>query len=238
MYFENLSHPQEFSFIKKVYSLGAPARGEKNRCDVVPDGAVDLAFEITDSAVTPYLFGSSTKTYQFATKTDAQYFGVSFKPGFLPVFDDYVVADLIDTQIKLDHVHSLKGATADFLQAPSSFDTKQNFIYSFIKKSVLVRDSQYLSPIIRYMLENEGIVEMSEAFKLIDKSSRQIEREFKKNLGLSPIKLCRILRFHRALRLLRNGNSAVQVALDSGYFDQSHMINDFQQLSGKSPSRY
>ncbi len=53
--------------------------------------------------------------------------------------------------------------------------------------------------------------------------------------GLTPKKLCRVLRFRRACALGSLGLPWSLVALDAGYFDQAHLIRDFREFAGTTP---
>jgi AraC-like DNA-binding protein len=70
-------------------------------------------------------------------------------------------------------------------------------------------------------------------------AKRFIER-FKIEVGLTPKRYCRIRRFQRAVTLVNRGRHIdwSQVALDCGYFDQAHFINDFRSFSGLTPTGY
>lgn len=69
---------------------------------------------------------------------------------------------------------------------------------------------------------------------------RQFERRFKGAVGLSPKHFHVLVRFYRALRqeLLHPGGRYLDSALDLGYFDQAHVIHDFQAFLGMSPARF
>ena len=70
-------------------------------------------------------------------------------------------------------------------------------------------------------------------------AKRFIER-FKREVGMTPKRYCRIRRFQRAVAQA-NQESAVdwpQVALDCGYFDQAHFIHDFRSFAGITPTGY
>jgi AraC-like DNA-binding protein len=69
---------------------------------------------------------------------------------------------------------------------------------------------------------------------------RRLSQVFATQVGLSPKLFSRILRFQRARSLadqIKTLNWA-QLASTCGYFDQSHLINDFQEFSGLTPSEY
>jgi AraC-like DNA-binding protein len=71
-------------------------------------------------------------------------------------------------------------------------------------------------------------------------SERQLERRFRTAVGLGPKALSRLVRFQAVLRRLGGveGGALVQVALDCGYFDQSHLVRDFRELAGAAPTQY
>lgn len=69
---------------------------------------------------------------------------------------------------------------------------------------------------------------------------RRFSKVFAAQIGLTPKVFCRILRFQRVRTLTDQIEKPdwAQVASTCGYFDQSHLINDFQEFSGFSPSEY
>jgi AraC-like DNA-binding protein len=77
---------------------------------------------------------------------------------------------------------------------------------------------------------------------------RQIERQFRDEVGLGPKTFSRIVRLQSALRAIREGVSAAaseqagrtlsDVALACGYYDQAHMTRDFRQLAAMSPGSW
>ena len=71
-------------------------------------------------------------------------------------------------------------------------------------------------------------------------STRTLQRIFKKEVGLSPKNVLRIARFNDAIRKIGQDNFTefVEVALASGFFDQAHMVNEFQKLVATSPSKF
>lgn len=71
-------------------------------------------------------------------------------------------------------------------------------------------------------------------------STRHFNRLFSQMIGLPPKEFLRLLRFHNALRNLKNQHfntqhSLTEIACDSGYYDLSHMSSEFREISGLSP---
>ena len=68
---------------------------------------------------------------------------------------------------------------------------------------------------------------------------RFIER-FKADVGVTPKRYCRLLRFQRVVARTRPGRPTdwTELALACGYFDQAHLIHDFREFSGLTPTAY
>jgi len=71
-------------------------------------------------------------------------------------------------------------------------------------------------------------------------SVRQVERIFERHIGVSPKVFNRLTRLQRALDLRRKTPALDGAALASasGYFDQSHMVRDFRDLTGETPTSF
>jgi AraC-like DNA-binding protein len=65
-----------------------------------------------------------------------------------------------------------------------------------------------------------------------------LERKFKSELGLSPSKHIKKKRLARATRLLSDGLSVSEVAMQCGFCDCSGFIKDFKKEFGKTPKKY
>jgi AraC-like DNA-binding protein len=67
-------------------------------------------------------------------------------------------------------------------------------------------------------------------------SPRQLERRFKARVGMSPKRFARIRRFQRVFHTMEGGTGWVDAALAGGYYDQAHLIRDFQDFAGEAPT--
>lgn len=220
-----------------IWSLKSPGKELSSPCEVIPDACADLVVESVGSSLRLLLFGSSKEKYDFETKLGASYFGLRFLPGVMPLLDDYEVLDLTDSHIDLTDFGMRTGLLENFSNTKGVDQKKEyfekeaaNFIFKeqgVIEKDLLTRSYGAIS-----------VNKILESFSYLNKSKRQIERDFKKATGLSPYRFQRIIRFQYAKRLLSFNESKTFVALEAGYFDQSHMINEFKKLSGSKPSDF
>ncbi len=79
---------------------------------------------------------------------------------------------------------------------------------------------------------------MSDLARTAELSIRQFERRFRHEIGVAPKLYARIVRFEAALRFKAGAPQMpwTDIAHDLGYYDQMHMIHDFNRLSGDNPS--
>ena len=64
---------------------------------------------------------------------------------------------------------------------------------------------------------------------------RSVQRHFLEAMGLTAKRLDQIRRACRAIELLAQGKRAVDVALELGYSDQSHMTRALKAIMGRTP---
>lgn len=73
---------------------------------------------------------------------------------------------------------------------------------------------------------------------------RQFLRIFRNYVGIPPKQFIRLQRFHKAIQYMQQQTAAgktidlMQVALQHGYYDLSHMAMEFQQMGCVSPSHF
>jgi AraC-like DNA-binding protein len=83
-----------------------------------------------------------------------------------------------------------------------------------------------------------GTVRVDELASELGCSRRHLSAGFREQVGISPKLLARILRFQRAVALAGRGPGWAEIAVRCGYYDQAHMVRDFQQFAGASPSEF
>ncbi len=87
-----------------------------------------------------------------------------------------------------------------------------------------------------------GLVSIDDLSRDTGLTRRHLERQFQRQVGVSPKRLARIARFQRALRVLEDSSHSPRpgalTALDCGYADQSHFVRDFRNLAGFAPGAH
>lgn len=90
---------------------------------------------------------------------------------------------------------------------------------------------------IRNSTEITRVGQVAERFHL---SPRALQRLFGQYVGVSPKSVIQRYRMHEALGRVDAGRSVdwARLAVELGYFDQTHFIKDFKALTGRSPGEY
>lgn len=96
-----------------------------------------------------------------------------------------------------------------------------------------------LGQALAYMHENfSAPVQLEDLSRAAFLSSSHFQRRFKQEFAISPMRYIQSLRIDKAKELIIRGNTMTEVALATGFYDQSHFNKYFKMLVGMRPSAY
>ena len=81
-------------------------------------------------------------------------------------------------------------------------------------------------------------ITLDELSGLTGLSKYYLLRSFTKQKGISPYRYLETIRIDRAKKLLEKGVLPIEVALQTGFTDQSHFTNFFKKFIGLTPKQY
>lgn len=80
---------------------------------------------------------------------------------------------------------------------------------------------------------------VGEVARLVNTGPRQLDRSFRKEIGMSPASFCRHLRLQKGRELISKSDRPITaVALECGFTDGAHFSRWFRQAYGVSPSAF
>jgi AraC-like DNA-binding protein len=170
--------------------------------------------------------------------------GVVFKPFGVRPFFNIPVCELTDSEIPLSDVIGKSGdELEDQLYHCSCFEERIHKIEDFLLKCYFLhcRYSWGLArECVKYIQISKGLVTVRDLSLHFNTSSRNLERIFAAYIGVSPKFFIRLNRFKQAMAMAQSQKrvNLTSIALDCGYFDQSHFINESKALSGMNPSSF
>ena len=86
------------------------------------------------------------------------------------------------------------------------------------------------------MVRSRGRVRVEELAAESGWSRKRLWSRFRSQIGLTPKRAARLVRFDHAVHRLAAGHSPALVAADSGYADQSHLHHDVVAFAGMTPT--
>ena len=90
------------------------------------------------------------------------------------------------------------------------------------------------------LVETDGKIPIAALAAELGWSRKRIAARFREHVGLTPKRAARLLRFERARELAERAARPdwMRIALTCGYYDQSHLINEFRAVTGRTPATF
>jgi AraC-like DNA-binding protein len=226
----------------------------------LPNGCVELVIDLRTDRITMYNrlgveqgYGSSivcgphTEFFVIDSSGESTVVGVHFKPGGVVPFLQMPSDELSNMHVSLEQIWG-SGAVDlrdELLQADGP-----EAMFRILENQLLEHARTPIQPMSRHPAVLFAIRELqsppmysrsvSEIVDQIGLSSRRFIQIFKEEVGMTPKLFHRISRFQEVLSRMANNTAMewTEIALECGYYDQSHFIKDFQAFSGLNPSEY
>jgi AraC-like DNA-binding protein len=209
--------PSDSPFIQAVtYSASAGAGQDI----ITPDGLWDLIIARRNGQASVFLMTSPLmKATSVSYEAGDESLVISFKPGA------FITAGSGKLDTKGMYALPMMGTHAFMLGSSlvelPTFENAEAFAEVLAKRQLLARDA-----VVQSIATGEGRAQ----------SERTVQRHFRHITGMTPNYYQQIQRALQAAELLRQGESALVVAHDLGYYDQSHLSRSLKAILGQSPS--
>lgn len=221
---------------------------------IIPDGVSDIIFMLNGSYNRVDLTGDITYTVQHCSYVPAftkavkvtqepltSCLGIRLRPGALKFLTGFDAADLQNPVYALsDLLPDFSESIMESIESGKEQNDIVNYIYTFLQSFEGSENKvNYVDDFIKTVNSFSGIVSIKNFCDNYGVHKSTLEKRFKEYVGISPKSYCKIIRFKNALHQIHSSNSPLtQIGYDSGYFDQSHMIKDFKNILGITPTEY
>lgn len=211
----------------------------------VPDGSVDLLFGMNGRDVKTYIGGTVLSVKRWPLQNGRIYFGVRFEPGRCMLPRELSIREIINDDLELDESTYGHDLTERLAEAGNIYRRASIFMGYYMEHLMRgdVEDTVHnIESYIRGRIyESRGNVAIKDLAGETGYSECYIRRVFEQVHGISPKVFGRIVRFQNVLNSMSYQSEEYgigEIATDSGYYDQSHMIKDFKQFAGVTPETY
>jgi AraC-like DNA-binding protein len=232
---DDLSH-----LIAHYWMIRWDLRGcEPHIAESLPHPNVHVIFEPSGSVVA----GVHTRKFSRILKGESQVFGVKFKPGGFRPFLKFSVSKLADRMVPVqrifgDEVNALRDVVLSLRSEKEKVEAANAFF-----RACLPKPDQTIAlagALVEEILQDGEINTVDDLVDRAGIGKRSLQRLFNEYVGVSPKWVIRRYRLHELIERANHGVQPdwAQLALDLGYFDQAHLINDFRSITGYSPTEY
>ncbi|MFD1601127.1 helix-turn-helix domain-containing protein [Flavobacterium artemisiae] len=156
----------------------------------------------------------------------------------LSMFPKYDLSDFTDSIIKIDTTElpfkiNIQDAVDTTLQTVNCY---------FEELADLNSNRNSIEKVCEIIKSNEDEISVSEIVKTIHSSQRSIQIKFKSATGLTIKKYAQILKFRKSVDQMVNADlekmNLTEIALYNKYFDQSHFIRKFKDVTKTTPKTF
>ena len=217
---------------------------------ILPDGCVELILNFGDRFTEHHgdnkfrqprnlLVGQMTGPILISPTGVVQLIGIRFHPGGTLPFLRLPLNEITDQVVELGSVSSnLENELLTVSDDLPTIEGRVTAIESLLLAHVLQNgNGSSLLQLAARVVESGGLVSVDLLANEAGLSTRQLERRFLREVGLGPKMLSRILRFQQVFRAIERCDGAwAPVAVECGYYDQAHLIRDFNQFAHQTPA--
>jgi AraC-like DNA-binding protein len=227
-------------WVAHFWSIRWDLRGcEPQLVENLPHPNVHVIFE-PDRAV---VSGVQTEKFSRVLEGRSLVFGIKFRPGGFRPFFGKAVASLADRVVPAERILGKEALELQALLMSSAREEKKlHAVGAFLRKRLPASDKTVglADALVGRILKETDIKTVDDLVALTGLGKRSLQRIFSEYVGVSPKWVIRRYRLHEIMERLNSGDRPdwAQLALELGYFDQSHLINDFKSILGYSPTQY
>ena len=202
---------------------------------ILPDGCADV---IVDLGANPHAFVVGTMSTALLTPRAGRVslFGIRFRPGAAFPFLGLPLREVTDQRVGLD---TLWGASAEpLIDAVMHGANVERVLLG--RRPRVAREDEIVPRAVALFRQARGGVAVRDVAAALGLGERRLNRAFDRCVGLSPKGFARVMRFREVCLEIQRGAALpwTRMAGDAGYADQPHLIREFRDLAGLTPSQY
>ena len=215
---------------------------------IIPDGCVDLVLgysRATGPERPNAMLAVGTMTRPLVLRAgDSRalaFVGVRFWPGRALPFLGVPAAELTDLRVDIGDLWPDRRATLEKLDGHEPAMVRHAF------ENVLIERVQRAGPLdktvdaaVRAILRAGGNLSIASLAPSLGVTRQHLARAFALHVGVPPKMFARVARVRRTLARARVSTSVdwAMLALDAGYYDQSHFASEIKEITGRTPSEW
>lgn len=247
--------PSLASCVRCVWTFVADFGPDQYDERITPDGFPELIFHFG----APYLeqdqegrwreqprallAGNLTRPLLLRSTGRVGVLGIRIWPHMTGCFVDGTIAETLDARIAFAGPHISR---LDTLLGRLNGSASQDALYAAATEVVVLlchhgfREDTIVAAVVQKIIDSRGQGQVESWAQSAGLSQRQLERRMVAATGMSPKQFASIIRFRAVFDELQADQPSawLRAAVDSGFFDQAHMVRAFRRFAGQSPREY
>jgi AraC-like DNA-binding protein len=257
-YVEFLPRSDVAHIVKCVWNYESAAGETDGRPErIVPDGNPELVVhyghpfsEITaergkQAQPRVFLMGQMTRPLALDPSQGAPgIMGVRFHPAGVRAMIGAAMDEFTDHHLKVaDVAPAATTRLVDQIASAANAAGRAHVLQNFVAERAIAHARFQDTDVARWttrLARANGRLSVGDLAREAGLSTRQLERRFATQVGIAPRQYANVVRFRSVFDLLSGAGKPdwATMAMGAGYFDQSHMIRDFQRFLGCSPTAF
>lgn len=161
---------------------------------------------------------------------------------YLPYFTPQVIFHSEWVPVLRELHQMLMEEERDFRKEESFFFLLEQLIEDYTEQAVPAENTRQSAEVkaVGEFLEKHYMdnISLADLCNLTGLSKYYLLRSFTKQKGISPYSYLETIRIDRAKKMLEQGMKPIDVAIQTGFTDQSHFSNFFKKFIGLTPKQY
>jgi AraC-like DNA-binding protein len=212
---------------------------------VLPDGAARMIFHLGQTPPRAELVGASASATLLRLSGRLDGLSIKLRTAATQALFGVPARELSERAVPLEELWPGRGrALLDAMIDAGDDATRTDLLAAALRREA--RDAEHeagrraVERAMDLMARCEGRRALRDIAQEIGLGERRLQQLFAAHVGLSPRAWSRLSRLHGCLRALRRAPALPfsRVAIEHGYYDQSHLANEFRAITGLTPRAF
>ncbi len=224
----------------------------------LPDGNVHVVIDLTDfpkfiynnetlkeiqSCQHVWFSGIRKQFITIPSGRDSEMFIIQFQKGKAYPFTEMPMDQLTDSVVDgnlvmTNEIMILREILLDAPEPVDKFRKAETFLQKCYGRKLI--HNPFVDFAVQQIMAKPDQSSIMSIAQKVGYTQKHVIKLFREHVGLTPKSFLKIVRFQKALQEIELTKTIdwTRVSFESGYYDQSHFIQDFKQFSGFTPTQY
>jgi AraC-like DNA-binding protein len=217
---------------------------------VLPDGCIDVVLTFADRGDVPQsalVVGTMTRALVIeSTDTRECFVGVRFRPAKASAFLEVPASEVTDLRVSLHDIWPDANAVRDALTADPNAMARVRALERVLTARLrpdATRAAADVDEAVRRIVDAGGSLGITRLAPALGVTRQHLARRFAELVGVSPKTFARVVRLGRVVERVRAFPAGAPIswstlAIELGYYDQSHLVDEFREMTGTTPTAW